>query len=55
MAQSLKTKLKPVRALHQRGRVLRQQDPVLAVVQWGVSFMVSDGLWIVDCGWWMVE
>ncbi len=41
MAQSLKTKVKPVRVLHQKGRVLRQQDPVLAVLQWGVSFMVG--------------
>lgn len=39
-AAAPKSKLKPVRALHQRGRVLRQQDPVLAVVQWGVQFMV---------------
>jgi hypothetical protein len=36
----LKTKQKKVRVLNQKGKVFRQQDPLLAVVQWGVNHMV---------------
>tara|TARA_B100000614_G_C14263569_1_gene376129 strand:- start:188 stop:433 length:246 start_codon:yes stop_codon:yes gene_type:complete len=36
----LKSKIKRVSALKQRGKVLRETDPLLAVFQWGVNHMV---------------
>ena len=47
----LKTKQKKVRVLNQKGKVFRQQDPLLAVVQWGVHHMVRAFVCVFVCVW----
>lgn len=39
----VKSKIKRVSALKQRGKVLRETDPLLAVFQWGCNHMVYSG------------
>ena len=44
----LKSKIKRVSALKQRGKVLRETDPLLAVFQWGVNHMMNEAEFVSD-------
>ncbi len=56
MDQTPKSKVKKVNALHQKQKVFRQSDPILAVLMWGINHTVRAvlcGCVVVLCWAWL--